>query len=85
VSLLASGEVYNIGTDSERTVMDVARDIAKRFNMDVGKIVSVKDRAFNDRSDGTCCACSSGLAAVAYCAWGERGYDGQRSLSPSLL
>eukprot|EP00983_Pelagomonas_calceolata_P131171 1161749-Pelagomonas_calceolata.AAC.2 len=43
------GEVYNIGTDSERTVLQVAQDIAKRFNMGVDKIVNVKDRAFNDR------------------------------------
>uniref|UniRef100_A0A7S3QQD2 NAD(P)-binding domain-containing protein n=2 Tax=Dunaliella tertiolecta TaxID=3047 RepID=A0A7S3QQD2_DUNTE len=44
-----TGEVYNIGTDSERTVLQVAQDIAKRFNMGVDKIVNVKDRAFNDR------------------------------------
>lgn len=44
-----TGEVYNIGTDRERTVLDVAADIAKYFNIDVEKIKHVKDRAFNDR------------------------------------
>jgi dTDP-D-glucose 4,6-dehydratase len=43
------GETYNIGTQKERTVVDVARDIAKIFNLDESKIVNVKDRAFNDR------------------------------------
>lgn len=44
-----SGETYNIGTQKERTVLDVARSIAKIFNMPESKIVHVKDRAFNDR------------------------------------
>ncbi|KAK9833625.1 hypothetical protein WJX74_000982 [Apatococcus lobatus] len=44
-----TGEVYNIGTQKERTVMDVARDIAKLFNMPEDKIQHVRDRAFNDR------------------------------------
>ena len=44
-----TGEVYNIGTDKERTVVDVARDIAKSFGLPVAKIIHVKDRAFNDR------------------------------------
>ena len=30
-------------------MVEVARDIAKKFNMDINKIVNVKDRAFNDR------------------------------------
>jgi len=30
-------------------VLEVARDIAKAFGLDVAKIVNVKDRAFNDR------------------------------------
>lgn len=43
------GEVYNVGTDKERTVKEVASDIAKHFGMDPSKIVTVKDRAFNDK------------------------------------
>lgn len=47
------GEVYNIGTERERTVAQVAADIAKHFNLPTAKIVNVKDRAFNDRLVGT--------------------------------
>eukprot|EP00798_Chlamydomonas_sp_ICE-L_P016599 gene16599-22839_t len=43
------GEVYNVGTERERSVRDVAGDIANHFGIDMGKIVSVKDRAFNDK------------------------------------
>jgi len=43
------GEVYNIGTQKERTVLDVAQDIAKVFKLPTEKIVHVRDRAFNDR------------------------------------
>ena len=43
------GETYNIGTQKERTVVDVARDICKLFGMPDSKIVHVRDRAFNDR------------------------------------
>ena len=31
-----TGEVYNIGTDKERTVLEVAQDIAKAFNLSLG-------------------------------------------------
>lgn len=44
-----TGEIYNIGTDAERTVLDVARAVASHFNIPEEKIVHVKDRAFNDR------------------------------------
>ncbi|KAF8055288.1 RHM1 [Scenedesmus sp. PABB004] len=44
-----TGEVYNIGTDKERSVLDVAKDIARAFDMPESKVVHVKDRAFNDR------------------------------------
>ena len=44
-----TGEVYNIGTQKERTVLDVANDIAKIFNLPTSKITHVRDRAFNDR------------------------------------
>lgn len=43
------GEVYNIGTQKERTVLDVASDIAEHFKLPKEKIVHVRDRAFNDR------------------------------------
>eukprot|EP00882_Tetradesmus_deserticola_P001046 GHRQ01001132.1.p1 GENE.GHRQ01001132.1~~GHRQ01001132.1.p1 ORF type:complete len:365 (+),score=185.19 GHRQ01001132.1:266-1360(+) len=43
------GEVYNIGTEKERSVLDVARDIARAFKLPESKVVHVKDRAFNDR------------------------------------
>ena len=44
-----TGEVYNIGTQKERTVTAVANDIAKIFGLPTEKIVNVRDRAFNDR------------------------------------
>ena len=43
------GETYNIGTQKERTVMDVAHSIAKHFNLPMDNIVHVRDRAFNDQ------------------------------------
>jgi UDP-glucose 4,6-dehydratase len=44
------GETYNIGTQKERSVLDVARDIAAIFGADPDKkIVHVRDRAFNDQ------------------------------------
>lgn len=43
------GETYNIGTQKERTVMDVAQAIAKHFNLPNDRIVHVRDRAFNDQ------------------------------------
>ena len=43
------GETYNIGTQKERTVMDVANCIAKHFNLPMDNIVHVRDRAFNDQ------------------------------------
>lgn len=44
-----TGEVYNIGTQKERSVLSVAHDIASIFKMPADKVVHVKDRAFNDR------------------------------------
>lgn len=44
-----TGEIYNVGTERERSVLEVARDIAKHFNLPMDKVVNVKDRAFNDR------------------------------------
>jgi UDP-glucose 4,6-dehydratase len=39
------GEIYNIGTDDERQVIDIATKIAAMFKVPVDM---VKDRAFND-------------------------------------
>lgn len=55
-----TGETYNIGTDRERTVLDVAKDILKAVEPQVNNnnkaganpapgISHVRDRAFNDR------------------------------------
>lgn len=44
------GEVYNIGTQKERSVKEVASDICRIFNRDpADTITHVRDRAFNDR------------------------------------
>lgn len=43
------GETYNIGTQKERTVAEVAADIASYFGLPKQKITHVRDRAFNDR------------------------------------
>jgi len=43
------GQTYNIGTQKERTVAEVAADIAKHFGLPEQKITHVRDRAFNDR------------------------------------
>ena len=46
----AIGETYNIGTNSERAVIDVANDICVHFNLDPLKSIEyVSDRLFNDR------------------------------------
>lgn len=44
------GQVYNIGSQQERTVLDVAADICAVFRLPAGSQVEhVRDRAFNDR------------------------------------
>lgn len=44
------GHVYNIGTQKERTVLEVAKDICEIFGLDHAEsITHVRDRAFNDR------------------------------------
>ena len=46
----AVGEIYNVGTQRERSVLDVARDVCALAGADAAaKIVHVRDRAFNDR------------------------------------
>lgn len=42
------GETYNIGTQKERSVVDVAKDICRVFDLPEDRIVNVRDRAFND-------------------------------------
>lgn len=71
-----TGEVYNIGTQKERTVLDVANDIAQIFNLPTSKITHVRDRAFNDRRYYICDnklaglgECPGHLSAYNHCAW----------------
>jgi UDP-glucose 4,6-dehydratase len=59
------GQVYNIGTQKERTVLDVARDVSALFATDPC-IEHVRDRHFNDRRYFIC---DAKLAALG---WAER-------------
>ncbi|CAN6358042.1 unnamed protein product [Urochloa humidicola] len=44
------GHVYNIGTKRERTVIDVAKDVCKLFNLEADKVITfVENRPFNDQ------------------------------------
>ncbi|KAJ7958639.1 trifunctional UDP-glucose 4,6-dehydratase/UDP-4-keto-6-deoxy-D-glucose 3,5-epimerase/UDP-4-keto-L-rhamnose-reductase RHM1-like [Quillaja saponaria] len=44
------GHVYNIGTQKERRVLDVAEDICKLFGLDPEEVIDfVQDRPFNDQ------------------------------------
>jgi nucleoside-diphosphate-sugar epimerase len=43
------GEVYNIGTQKERSVLDVVSAIADHMKIDKAKVKHVEDRAFNDQ------------------------------------
>ena len=60
------GETYNIGTQKERTVADVAQDIAKIFKLDSDKITNVRDRAFNDRRYYLCSLVRKNQASRLY-------------------
>ena len=51
------GETYNIGTQKERTVMDVAHSIAKHFNLPMDNIVHVRTAPSTTR--GAPCAPSA--------------------------
>ena len=64
-----TGEIYNIGTQKERTVMDVANDIAQIFGLPTNKITHVRDRAFNDRRYYICDDKLSRLGAPRLLAW----------------
>lgn len=43
------GEIYNIGTQKERSVLDVVTAICEYFKVGPDRIQHVKDRAFNDQ------------------------------------
>ncbi|CAK9160223.1 unnamed protein product [Ilex paraguariensis] len=44
------GHIYNIGTDKERTVIDVAKDICRLFSLNPDAVIKfVKNRPFNDQ------------------------------------
>ncbi|KAJ0090353.1 hypothetical protein Patl1_12671 [Pistacia atlantica] len=44
------GHVYNVGTKKERTVLDVAKDVCKLFQLDPEETINfVQDRPFNDQ------------------------------------
>jgi dTDP-glucose 4,6-dehydratase len=43
------GQVYNIGTQKERSVLEVVSAIAKHLGVNEDKIKHVEDRAFNDQ------------------------------------
>ena len=44
------GEVYNIGTSKERSVLQVAHDVCRHFNLDASSMLELTDdRPFNDR------------------------------------
>lgn len=59
-----AGEIYNIGTQKERTVTDVAYDICKIFGLESkDSIRHVRDRAFNDRRYYIC---DNKLAALGW-------------------
>jgi len=48
-NLCTLGQVYNIGTQKEQTILQVAEAICKGFGLGHDRIVHVADRAFNDR------------------------------------
>lgn len=60
------GEIYNIGSKRERTVMDVARDILHSFHLPLTRARRVRDRPFNDQRY---CIDDAKLAALG---WEER-------------
>ncbi|KAH7621047.1 putative Trifunctional UDP-glucose 4,6-dehydratase/UDP-4-keto-6-deoxy-D-glucose 3,5-epimerase/UDP-4-keto-L-rhamnose-reductase RHM1 [Nannochloris sp. 'desiccata'] len=65
-----AGETYNIGTNKERTVTEVARDICSIFNLDSNKVMTtVRDRAFNDRRYFICDSKLSSLGWNEETSW----------------
>ena len=45
---------YDFMAFQERNVVDVAKDVAKLFDLPDSKITYVKDRAFNDQCASSC-------------------------------
>ena len=61
---------YNIGTNKERSVNSVAKDICKIFQVDAGgALLHVKDRAFNDRRYFICDKKLAGLGWEEETTW----------------
>jgi dTDP-glucose 4,6-dehydratase len=56
------GEIYNIGTQKERSVNEVVAAIAEYFKLDKSCVKNVPDRAFNDQR----CVCSSDPFPVVF-------------------
>ncbi|KAK9821597.1 hypothetical protein WJX81_003774 [Elliptochloris bilobata] len=65
------GETYNIGTQKERTVLDVAHDIVKVFNLPSDNITHVRDRAFNDQRYFICDKKLAALGWKEQTSWEE--------------
>ena len=63
------GEVYNIGTQIERSVLSVAHDIARLFGLPESKVAHVRDRAFNDRRYFICDKKLAGLGWHEEVTW----------------
>ena len=63
------GETYNIGTQKERTVLDVAHDIAAIFNLPADNITHVRDRAFNDQRCASLLSVPQCPCAQPVCSW----------------
>jgi dTDP-D-glucose 4,6-dehydratase len=56
------GEVYNIGTQKERSVLEVVKAIAQHMNVSMDRIKHVEDRAFNDQRCGPLLCASQHIA-----------------------
>ena len=66
------GEIYNIGTKKERSVVDVATDICNFFDVDPSeKVRHVRDRAFNDRRYFICDKKLASLGWTEKTTWEE--------------
>lgn len=48
------GQTYNIGSQMERTVINVAQDVLRHMGLPTENIRHVRDRAFNDRRYFVC-------------------------------
>ena len=48
------GQTYNIGSQMERTVINVAQDVLRHMGLPPENVRHVRDRAFNDRRYFVC-------------------------------